>query len=144
MRKEIYNLIKESLLLIKDDSGENKIKHIDFWNDQIRYIANEKPFFTPAVFVEFSPIEWRNQLKGIREANIWFKLHVVTRNTTGNWEEVIESFEMLEDIYKTLHGVRTDRIGSITITASDTDHDFDELREDIETYCCHVTTDSIK
>ena len=144
MRKEIYTIVDKALSEIVDDNNQRKIKHVDFWNDQIRYVYGEKPFMTPAVFVEFSPIRWSNLLNGVRESTVEFRLHVVTANTLGDWKDVIESLDILEEIHNTLFGwSKPGEIGTITLIASDTDHDFDELREDIETYSCHVRTKNI-
>lgn len=138
MRKTIYSLIKQSLQHIDD------IKHIDLWNNQVAMAEEEQAFLTPAVFVEFEPIQWMQLLNGVREATITTNIHIVTDTRDAHYEDSIERFRLTEQINHALHGLTFNDnihiVDSFTLDNSQTDHDFDELADDVDTYSCHVTT----
>lgn len=146
MRKIIYNAISAALANVQG------IAHVGLWNNQLAYIEEEQPFDTPAVFIEFGQIDWKHQLHGVREAVITVRLHVVTDSRLSPWSEVVNVFDLLDQINATLHGLH-----SVTLPAGDpgssvmdaltsiqsiTDHDFGELQDNIEVYECHVTDGS--
>lgn len=145
MRKTIYNVLATALANV---SG---VEHVGLWNNQLQYIEKEQPFNTPAVFVEFSPIQWQHLLHGVREAAVTVTLHVVTDSRVGTWADVINVFDLLDCINAALHGLHSvsplggqggSVMDALTLTTSTTDHNFDELRDDVETYQCHVTDNS--
>lgn len=143
MRKLLYNTIKETLLSMLDEDEQPIIKHVDLWNQQTVVPEDEQPFDTPAVFIEFGNIQWRPLQQGVREAEVQIGLHVVTDSRVGSWADTIHVFELLDDINKQLHCLHTTEgkrtMDSLTLVQSQTDHDFDELQDNIETYSCHVT-----
>ncbi|MCQ2313257.1 MAG: hypothetical protein MJZ84_07425 [Paludibacteraceae bacterium] len=143
MRKVIYTAIKQTLLSIKDSNNNPVIKHVDLWNQQTVLPEEEQPFATPAVFIEFMQIQWNPLAQGIREATVQIALHVVTDSRVGAWSDVLNVFVLMDDINKALHRLSTVdgnyTMDSLTLIQSDTDHDFDELQNNIETYSCHVT-----
>jgi hypothetical protein len=134
MRKQLYNFISGQLLAIQGQP----VKHIDIWNNQVAFIEEEQPFPTPAVFIEFQPINWRFQGNAVREAQVSFNLHVVTDSRTGNWSQAIEVFDLLDAINRQLHGAHTDGIDALTSLTSTTDNLFGELMHNIEAFSCHV------
>lgn len=132
------------------------------------YSEEEQPFYTPAVFVEFLPIDWQKQLHGVRDAVVTVRLHVVTDTRVGSWQNAIERLTLCDDINRYLHGLHTviqgvsvgtiegnfsvssntdmrqvDRpysvMNDLTLFRSTTDHDFGELADNIEEYQCLVT-----
>ncbi|MDR1370924.1 MAG: hypothetical protein LBJ72_12505 [Dysgonamonadaceae bacterium] len=148
MRKFIYQSIIEKLKEIKDESGNPVILHFDIWNNNLVYIQEEQAFYTPAVFIEFQPIQWRHQGGGAREAAVGIVLHVVTQRNEptlndGRYEErALRFFDLLTDINRVLHGHFKSGVefghDALTATQSNTDHDFDELQENIEIFTCHA------
>ena len=106
----------------------------------------EQPFRTPAVLIQFRDIEWKQLGKGVREAVVEVALHVVTDSRVGHWSDTMTVFSFLDIINARLHclhavdGKRT--MDSLTIIASSTDDEFDELEDNVETYSCHVTDGS--
>ncbi len=136
MRKTIYNAIKEAL--------PEAVQHVDLWNNQIGLIEGEQPFNTPAVFIEFDTIAWLPLLRGAREAEVTIHLHIVTDTREGHWEDTIERLTLSEEINQTLHRLTANDgkhvVDSLTLVSSVTDHDFDELANDVDTYKCHITT----
>ena len=143
MRKVIYTAIEQALTGITDADGKRVIRHIDLYNHQLNYAEEEQPFRTPAVLVEFGVIRWQPMPHGVREATVEVSLHVVTDSRVGKWKKVIEVFGLLDTIHAWLYGLRCDgrerTMDILTLEQSVTDTDFDELRDDVETYTCHVT-----
>jgi hypothetical protein len=170
MRKQLYLAVVERLKKIVADEdgkyviyvpaeaepGEEEtpvpdavIKHFDVWNNNLMYAQENEAFLTPAVFVEFEPIPWRHNLKGVREAELRFNLHVISQRNmpTGNEleyaEESLAFFDLLNAVNACLHGFTqvSDKgvIDALTSINSTTDNDFDDLRHDIESYSCHIT-----
>ena len=137
MRKHIYKAIKEALLSIDD------IMHVDIWNSQSEYIEQEQSFNMPAVFIEFDTIDWMPLLQGTREADLSIVLHIVTDTRVGKWEDAMERLELSDTINKTLHRLTLttedgSQMNSLIHRRSDTDHNFDELAYDTDTYQCHI------
>lgn len=144
MRKKLYSLVKDKLLSIVDASGENIIKHVDLYNSQMAYIVEEQPFPTPAVFIEFSEINYLHQLHGINEADVSIRLHVITDSRLAHWEDAVNVFDLLSQINVALFGLSSNEgIGAFTLSNSITDSNFDELQHNIETYITHITDYSV-
>jgi hypothetical protein len=167
MRKLLYELLRTALLSIEQDD-QPVIQHVDVWNNQVEYAQEEQPFLTPAVFIEFDAIDWQPLLRGVREAVITVRLHVVTDSRQGKYEQVLPRLDLLDRINRTMYqlnatmqGVGFDviqgnfRVGEdsklrpadkprsvindIKLTRSITDHNFDELADNVEEYQCYVT-----
>lgn len=146
MRNLIFQTIQTALLGIVDANDQPVIQHIDRFNNQLQYAEGEQPFRTPAVLIQFRDIEWKPLGKGVREAVVEVALHVVTDSRVGLWSDTMTVFSFLDVINARLHclhavdGKRT--MDSLTIIASSTDDEFDELEDNVETYSCHVTDGS--
>ncbi|MBR3565325.1 MAG: hypothetical protein IKN91_03220 [Paludibacteraceae bacterium] len=149
MRALIYSVIETALENLTEDN-ERLIKHIDLFNEQVLHSEEEQPFLTPAVFVEFAAIDWQKQLHGVREAVVTVRLHVVTDTRVGKWADVVPRLCLCDDINRALHGLsfaapqevptrRNSVMNDLTLLRSITDHDFDELADNIEEYQCMVT-----
>ena len=167
MRKALYELIRDRLLTIEQD-GKPVIRHIDLFNEQLLNIEQEVPFYTPAVLIEFNDIDWQPLLHGLREATIDVSLHILTDSRDAHYADTLKRLALLDDIHRVLHassaslqgvgieaieqnfGVSKNttykqydrpcsQIDALTLTRSTTDHNFDELTDDIEQYSCHVT-----
>lgn len=145
MRKKLYTLIKDKLFAITDDNGEQVIKTVDLYNSQMMYIQQEQPFLTPAVLIEFNDINYLHQLHGVKEANVEIRLHVITDSRVGHWQDALNVFDLLSNINIALFGLSSNEgIGALTLTNSVTDHEFDELQHNIETYTTHITDYSVQ
>jgi hypothetical protein len=148
MRKFIYQSIVEKLKDIKDGDDRSVIRHFDIWNNNLVYIKEEQAFYTPAVFIEFQTIEWRQKGGGVRDAAVTVALHVLTQHNAPTSNEsdyeaqALEFFDLLTGINCCLHGhFKTGydfAHDDLTAKTSITDHDFEELRHDIETFACHA------
>ena len=149
MRKKLYLAIIEKLKGLTHENGSPMIQHFDLWNQNVEFIQEESPWPRPAVFIEFTPIQWRNLQKGIQTADITFILHVVTDWNGGSadgscyQEQSLEVFDLLD----TIHG-QLNRLGrqyednsgfrNTLRVSSATNHNHEEIREDIETYTANI------
>lgn len=132
MRSTIYNLIATALADI--------VPHIDLWNEQVLYSETEQPFNLPAVFIEFTDINWTQQLHGVRDAEAEIRLHIVTDSRAGDWNDALGNLAIADTISNALHALHNQSgVDSLTLISTHTDHNFAELRDDVETYHCHVT-----
>lgn len=143
MRKLLFDTIKTALFAITDGNGQPVIQYVERWNNQVEYAEEEQPFYCPAVFVEFAPINWRGLPHGVREAEVQITLHVVIDSRVGRWSETNTVFEFLDVIHKALFGLHVieDKrtMDSLSHLQSITDSDHGELEDNRETYTCHVT-----
>ena len=80
MIRYLYLALEEKLLAITDEQENPQpiFKHCDLWNRQVEFLEQETPFQTPAVFVEFTNIEWRTLGQHVQEADLTVRLHIVT------------------------------------------------------------------
>lgn len=135
MRKEIYKMLCERLGNIPE------IKYIDLWNHNVEFIEQEDNWERPAVFVELCPINWEATVAGMRyvtEAKV--NLHVVTDwlgSSAANSDQREESlivFDLLEKIHTALADVDGEHFKEFDISNSTTNHNHEEILENIETY----------
>ena len=142
MRIQIYHLLKSFLLSIKDDEEKSIIQHVDVWNNQLAFVEEEQPFSTPAVFVEFAPIHWKSQMRGVLDAEVDIALHIVTDSRVGKLDDALEAFDLIDNkippVLARVQTAPTYSIGSFTRISSTSDHDHDELQDNTEVYRVHV------
>ena len=141
MRKEFYLAVSERLMSIQG----NPIKHVDLWNNNVEFIEQETNWPRPAVFVEFRPIVWeRMTTRGAHEyqARTEVRLHIVTDwNGSASSEledearmEAIEALDLSEQIHAALLGLTGDHFGDVEIQATLTNHNHEEVIDNIEVY----------
>ena len=109
MRKFLYLSLIDRLKQLTEETGEPVIKTFDLWNEQVEYIEQEEAFLTPATFIEFMPVKWTGG--GTQQADVTLRLHIITA-----WNG-------------------SARDGS---TGSSTNHNHEELVEDITDFTCRV------
>ena len=135
MRKEIYKMLCERLGNIPE------IKYIDLWNHNVEFIEQEDNWERPAVFVELCPINWEATVAGMRyvtEAKV--NLHVVTdwlgssAANSDQREESLTVFDLLEKIHTALADVDGEHFKEFDISNSTTNHNHEDILENIETY----------
>ena len=159
MRKELYKDICSNLsrlykladgsyqkLAEGDDvpeGAERLIKHIDLWNHNVEFIEQEEAWDRPAVFVEFTPIQWTAIQPGVEyRAEPVINLHVVTdwKGSMSDGSEFVdeglEVFGLLDEIYKALTCLSGDTYAELDLVESLTNHNHEEMLENIESYRC--------
>lgn len=153
MRKELYNAVKERLSrLCVSGAGEYYmapadmdadlvnpvIRHIDLWNRNVEFIEEETPWPRPAVFIEICPIRWKPIVAG-REyrAEPQLKFHIVTDWADAVSDEIDGAISMLdlpEHIHDALAGLEGDSFMELSLAESDTNHNHEDIVENIEVY----------
>ena len=149
MREELYRKIKyrlealcanaEDEYFCVDDGVETEpddrvIKHIDLWNHNDAFLEQEAPWPRPAVFIEFVPFKWHAIVPGVEyRAQPLINLHVVT-----DWAEQkdIGEFRLLDKIHEQLAGLEGGSFMEFDIYSSATNHNHEDIVENIETYTC--------
>lgn len=141
MRKEFYLAVSERLLSIEGEP----IKYVDLWNNNVEYIKQETGWPRPAVFVEFRPIMWeRMTTRGANEyqARVEIRLHIVTdwngsassEHSDEARQQTIEALDLSEQIHTALLGLTGEHFGDLEIQATLTNHNHEELVENVEIY----------
>lgn len=153
MRKFIYLSLIDRLKQLKDEAGEPAIRTFDLWNEQVEFIEQEEAFDTPAVFIEFMPLKWTNLSGGCQQANATLRLHIVTtwngsaRDGSVSQRQTLGRFDLLDSIDRLLFnaGDRCDTASFCMLrrSGSTTNHNHEELVEDISDYTC-LATENIK
>lgn len=122
---------------------ERAVRHIDLWNHNVDFIEAEEQWERPAVFVEFQPIQWNAIQPGAEyRAEPIVHLHVVTdwqgSSASGSafMEESLAVFDLLEEIHKALTCMEGETFLEFDLVGSSTNHNHDEIIENIETYQC--------
>lgn len=144
MRKQLYLAVIQRLKTITSANGEPVLKHFDLWNQNVAFIEQEAIFGMPAVFIEFTPIDWKTLGGGVQTANIVFHLHIVTA-TPGSaadgsdfQPDALQLFDLLEDIHRALNGFRGQHFRMMQRISSQTNHNHEEVIESIETFSVNV------
>lgn len=141
MRKEFYLAVSERLLSIEGEP----IKYVDLWNNNVEYIEKETGWPRPAVFVEFRPVMWeRMTTRGANEyqARAEIRLHIVTdwngsassEHSDEARQQTIEALDLSEQIHAALLGLTGEHFGDLEIQATLTNHNHEELVENVEVY----------
>lgn len=159
MRKELYQSICYNLnTLYKMPNGDivrvwkgedvpegaqRIINHIDLWNHNVEFIEQEENWSCPAVFVEFSPIEWNEIVTGLEyRAEPFVKLHIVTewKGSSADGSELSEDALFIFDLPEIIHSALSLMGGSkylnFDLVESQTNHNHEDIVENIEVYQC--------
>lgn len=129
-----YYILPEDADAVDDGLHERAVKTVDLWNHNVEFIEQEVPWQCPAVFVEYGDLEWREWLSGEEyRAPATINLHVVTE-----WDPEcgIGQFRLLDKIHETVMGLSGDKFVELDIQSSQTNHNHEQLVENIETYKC--------
>lgn len=152
MREELYRKLKARLeSLCVNGAGEyyerpddanmddelylRAIKHVDLWNHNVEFLDQEVPWARPAVFIEFVPFKWAQIVPGVEyRAQPLINLHVVTDWTGADTDA--RHFRLLDKIHALVAGLCGNTFMEFDIDSSATNHDHEDIVENIETYTC--------
>lgn len=137
LRNELYKAICERL------SAVEEIKHIDLWNHNMEFLEQESNWPMPAVFIEFAPVRWTALVNGreYRSEPI-VRLHVVTEwpgdATPGSetLDNALEAFNLCGAIHRELCCLSGESFQCLDLVESHTNHNHEEIVENIEVYNC--------
>ena len=127
MRKELYEKLKERL------ENVEAVKYVALWNHNVEFIEQEDPWERPAVFIEVQPLEWRCVVP-CREyhAVVTVRLHIVY-----DWNDKgMNDFDLGGDIAQAVIGLEGDSFSGLEPVGSATNHNHEEIVEDVDTYQC--------
>ncbi len=145
MRKKIYLAIAQRL----KNSGLD-IPHISLWNNDLgpERLGGLKAFRTPAVFVEFDPIVWKQLSMGARDSDFRLRLHIVTSTpatpeTSSKYQEqALAHLDLADRVNAVIQGFAGEGFGSMVLTGTVPDHSHDKLIHEELHYLTHVVDDS--
>lgn len=129
MREEIY-----TALVARISEQVPEVKHIDLWNEQVAYVEDEMPYDRPAVFIQFMPIQWEDLIgRPVARGKGRLRLHVVT-----DWhpeaEDKFLSLRLCEKVARAVNGLSGDYFNALDMITSATNHNHEELVENIEEF----------
>lgn len=116
---------------IKSAMDHTEVKHIDFWNHNLEFLAREDPWPMPALFVEFGAISWEAETNGIVTGTGEVRLHLVTDWNEGGYASAFALSSVVSEqvcdkssnFFKILRPLRTE-----------TDHKHEDILDNIDTY----------
>lgn len=135
MRKQIFQAIGRRIAERVPD-----VKFIDLWNNNVAALAGGAVWPTPALFVEFEEIEWRQQGNAARMGEVAVRLHIITRaiSTNGHTDQrqaqALAYLDLLDRVNAAMQGLRGEHFAAFQLTTSATNHDHAELIESVERY----------
>ena len=159
MLKHLYLTIEQRLLAVTDEQPNPQplFKHCDLWNRQVEFVEQETPFQTPAVFVEFEPLQWRTDGRHIQDADLSIRLHIVTPWHANTASDILNPdvratalayLDIPTVLFRQLHGRHgivedgnhtvLGHFNALTRTASAVNHDHERFVDSVETYKCHL------
>lgn len=144
MRKQLYLDFKNKLKSIKDADNAPIFNHFDIWNRNVEFAEVETPFATPAVFIEFMPISWRNNSNKVQEADLRIRLHIVTRWFSGTADyspteqKALEYLDIADTVFKHLQGFSGSNFNRWTRTESIINHNHEGYVDSVEEYACNL------
>lgn len=169
MIRYLYLALEKMLLAINDEKPKPQpvFKHCDLWNLQVEFLEKEAPFQTPAVFVEFTDIQWRTDGQHIQDADLTIRLHIVTPWYANTASDVIDRevratalsyLDIPTVVFRQLHGkhgtvaddsdpshpILLGNFNALTRTASTVNHNHERFVDSVETYQCHLKDLSYK
>ena len=127
MRKELYQKLKDCL------GSLESVKYVALWNHNVEYIEQEQPWERPAVFIEILPLEWRCVVPGHEyHSVVTLRLHIVY-----DWSEnELNDFDLESEIAQAVIGLEGDGFSPLEPVGSATNHNHEQIVEDIDTYRC--------
>lgn len=132
------------------------IKSFDLWNENVVHLTQQRPFQTPAVFVEFLPVVWQPIGKQAKRADVTIRLHVVTATlatVNSPYKEAalfpLYLIRAIEEAMRGFAGAADERglsYSTFAHTESATDHNHEQVSEHVETWhtMCHDCTAVVK
>lgn len=140
MRKEIYLAIIDCL-----KNADIGVKHISLWNENTTELERENGYDFPAVFVEFSPLQWKQQMAGVKTAKARVCLHIVTKTMADPSDgstfqnEALETFDTISEIVATVQGLSGEGFNKFQHIETLPDHNYEEVQHNVEIFTTEVT-----
>lgn len=121
---------------------------VGFWNENTSRLNQMRPFSPPALFVEFLPFYWNETGAHVRHADIEVRLHLVystlAQQNSDYRDEWARRFLIARGLHQCLvgFGQKPDARGlsfsCFLPSGTITDHNHEQISEDIYTYRTHA------
>lgn len=128
--------------------GSPAFNLISLWNENTARLTQSRPFSPPAIFIEFLPATWQQLARGSVAADFTIRFHVVTSTLADTDSQyryaALSRFRLLRALNRCLvnfSGAADDAgrsFSSFKHVGSITDHNHDQITEDIEEWQTHV------
>jgi len=153
MRKQFFLDLITRLKTIKNDDDyynpSDAIKHFDLWNNNTEYLQQSNVFAFPAVFIEFLPIVWHNIGKKTQQADLDFRLHILTESLALSADnsqfqsQALTHLDLIDRInYCLAQWEGTDYTALISRTQSLTDNNHNSILHNIEVFRTRIEDNS--
>ncbi|HON52641.1 MAG TPA: hypothetical protein P5243_09015 [Bacteroidales bacterium] len=130
--------IVDNEYIINTENTSPAIQHFGIWNEQLQNIEAEIPFYTPAIFIEFMPINWTALGNNVKDSVVQIVLHTLTDIDYSTSTDTIDAFAIENAIQLCLEGFKSDNIGGFTLEESITDTNFAEIMHNKERYAVYI------
>lgn len=133
MKKEIYQAFVSRLQEITNENTQEGIfKKYGLWKPEVLTATSNSSNDSPAVYIEFLPIEWKAPCGGVQTANMLIRLHIVyvTSAETENYLQLLDLSELVKEY---IIGWRTSDYGRVVCIESTVNHE-QGLKECTETF----------
>ena len=154
-RLSLVRLVDDNVIYQRPKRGQNAklpgspaIKHVGLWNENTSRLTQMRPLATPAVFIEFLPVQWSPLLRGAVAADISVRLHIVTatlaQTDTPYRDEALYRFRLIRAVKAAFVGFggaadsRGLSYSRFQYSGSDTDHNHEQICEDLEEWKTHA------
>ena len=136
VRTELYRDIAGRLA----DVGE--IRYIDLWNRNVEFLEQERPWPTPAVFIEFGEIDWKTAKTGgglsLRGTGSLL-IHIVTEWDGDDETECgcccgIDRLGLSDTVQERIEGMSGEGYDGVSLSRTLTNHDHEDIVENIDVY----------
>ncbi|MBV7268386.1 hypothetical protein [Winogradskyella luteola] len=111
------DLYLEHAELISD--GIAAINWVDLWHNQVNFLTEEHPFATPAVFLSYRTLTTDDvgqkvqNVKAQVDVYLYYETFADTYKDAVNQESALEFIDLMDEIYKLLHGSKGENYSSM-------------------------------
>lgn len=137
--------------------------YVDWYYGQYLDDENEAPLWdTPAIFIEFLPIQWTNLNGGLQQARLSFNVHLVNTCLSEGAERItdtaaLDHLGMAGSVFRSLHQFRCQQsyvpgfealvgtpddvllLDGISRERSEPDHSLSRLLVSVQGFACRIT-----
>lgn len=131
MIKQFYQDIKTHL----ETQLNGNVFLVDLWNNQLNNEDQEKPFRFPALFIEFTDVEYRSEAYGIQKADINFTVHCAFSQLVKD----MDLLDVVESVAVALHNHSGEYFSDITRVRVIQDDDHDRVSDWQIEFTCTMT-----
>lgn len=146
MKELIYKTIQEKI-----EQCIPEIKHINLWNNNTDHLEKERAFNTPALFIEFEPIEWTSKGRNVStyieaaivKINIYILLSDLASASDKRYcQQAMDTLTFSSKIVAALSGLSNHnsncQFNSLIHKNDITDHNHDKLLLPTESFTTYV------